>query len=106
MTNLSEEFKQKVAELYLKNKTKMEKLDPPTMESFATKTLEFIKRRKRSLFRFMILQILEYNMGLLKNYSAALEMYTPDSDEYDFTQNDCKSLVDSTKKWLTLEKMI
>lgn len=106
MTNLSEEFKQKVAELYLKNKTKMEKLDPPTMESFATKTLELIKKEKTKSSSLHDLQILEYNMGLLKNYSTALDMYTPDSDEYAFTQNDCKNLVDSTKKWLTLEKLI
>jgi hypothetical protein len=106
VTNLSEEFKQKVAELYLKNKMKLEKLDPPAMESFASKTLDLIKREKTKSSSLHDLQILEYNMGLLKNYSAALDMYTPDTDEYDFTQNDCKNLINSTKKWLTLEQLI
>lgn len=106
MTNLSEEFKQKFAELYSKNKIKLETLDPPAMESFATKTLDLIKKEKTKSSLLHDLQILEYNMGLLKNYSAALDMYTPDTDEYDFTQNDCKNLVTSTKKWLTLEKLI
>ena len=106
MTNLSEEFKQKVAELYLKNKMKLEKLDPTAMESFATKTLDLIKKEKTKSSSLHDLQILEYNMGLLKNYSGALDMYSPDTDEYDFTQNDCKNLINSTKKWLTLEKLI
>lgn len=106
MTALSEEFMKKVAELYVTNRAKLEKLEPPTMESFATKVLELIKKEKKHASSLHDLQILEYNMLNLKNYSAALDMYSPDTDEYDFTQNDCKNLINSTKKWLTLEKQI
>ena len=106
MTSLSAEFMKKVAELYKNSRTKLEKLDAPAMESFATKVLELIKKEKKNASSLHDLQILEYNMGLLKNYSAALDTYKPDTDEYDFTQNDCKNLIDSTRKWLTLEKQI
>ena len=76
------------------------------MESFAGKVLELIKKEKKHASSLHDLQILEYNMANLKNYAAALDTYKPDTDEYDFTKNDCKNLIDSTKKWLTLEKQI
>ncbi|MCW4016036.1 MAG: hypothetical protein NWF06_06685 [Candidatus Bathyarchaeota archaeon] len=106
MTGLSEDFMKKVAELYIKNRAKLEKLDPPAMQSFADKTLELIQKEKTKSSSLHDLQILKYNMGLLKNYSTALDTYSPDTDEYDFTQNDCKNLIESTKKWLTLERLI
>lgn len=106
MSTLSMDFKRKVAELYLENRTKLEKLDPNSMEFFASEILEMVNKEKKRPDALHDLEILEYNMGLLKNYSAALKGYTPETDEYDFTSNDCKNLMDSTKKWLTLEGLI
>lgn len=106
MTSLSEEFMKKVAELYKTKRTKLENLDPQTMEKFADKVLELTHKEKKHSSALHDLQILEYNMGNLKNYSVALGEYKEDTDEYDFTQNDCKNLIDSTKKWLTLEKRL
>ena len=106
MTTLSAEFKRKIADLYQKNRTKLENLDATTMNDFATKLLKMVNEEKKSSDALHDLQILEYNMGLLKNYSAALKGYEPETDEYDFTRNDCKNVVDSTKKWLKLEGLI
>jgi hypothetical protein len=103
---LSIDFKRKVADLYLENREKLEKLDAATMESFASQILEMINKEKKQTDALHDLEILEYNMGLLKNYSSALKGYEPETDEYDFTQNDCKNLMESTKKWLKLEGLI
>ena len=103
---LSLEFKKRVADIYQKNIVKLQKLDPSTMETFATEIIEIIDKEKKRLDAIHDLEILEYNMKLLKKYSASLKQYTPDTDEYDFTQNDCKNLVDSTKKWLKLEGLL
>jgi len=100
------DFKRKVADIYLEQRTKLEKLDPTTMESFATEILEIINKEKKKSDALHDLEILEDNMGLLKNYSVALKQYAPETDEYDFTLNDCKNLINSTKKWLTLEGQI
>ncbi len=106
MGNLSVDFKRKVADLYIDNREKLEKLEATTMESFATKIIEMINIEKTKINALHDLEILDYNMGLLKNYSTALKGYEPETDEYDFTQNDCKNLIDSTKKWLKLEGLI
>lgn len=106
MTTLSIEFKRKVADLYQKNRNTLEKLDPAAMESFATQTLEHVINEKKTSDAHHDLNILEFNMGLLKNYSSALKKFEPETDEYDFTRNDCKNLIDSTKRWLTLERLI
>ena len=106
MTTLSEEFMKTVAQLYKKYRAKLENLDAQAMEKFADKVLELIKKEKKHSSVLHDLQILEYNMGKLKNYSVALETYSPDTDEYDFTQNDCKNLIESTKKWLIQEKQL
>lgn len=103
---LSLEFKKRVAEIYQKNITELEKLDPTTMETFAIEIIETIDNEKKKSEAIHDLEILEYNMKLLKKYSAALKQYTQDTDEYDFTQNDCKNLVDSTKRWLKLERLL
>lgn len=100
------DFKRKVADIYIEQRTKLEKLDPTTMESFATEILEIINKEKKKSDALHDLEILEDNMGLLKNYSVALKQYAPETDEYDFTLNDCKNLINSTKKWLTLEGQI
>jgi hypothetical protein len=106
LTTLSTEFKRKVADLYLENREKLENLDPAAMEGFAAELLKMVNDEKTKSDALHDLEILEYNMGLLKNYATALKGYKPETDEYDFTRNDCKNLVDSTKKWLTLERLI
>lgn len=103
---LSLEFKKRVAEIYQKNITELEKLDPTTMETFAIEIIENIDNEKKKSEAIHDLEILEYNMKLLKKYSAALKKYAQDTDEYDFTQNDCKNLVESTKRWLKLERLL
>jgi len=106
MGNLSFDFKRNVADLYIDNREKLEKLEATTMELFAAQIIEMINNEKKKTNALHDLEILDYNMGLLKNYSTALKGYEPETDEYDFTQNDCKNLIDSTKKWLKLEGLI
>lgn len=106
MVTLSIDFKKKVADFYIENSEKLEKLDPKKMSYFARKMLELIKKEKTESEALHDLELLEYNMRLLKNYSAALIKYEPDTDEYDFTRNDCKKIINSTKNWLTLEGLI
>jgi hypothetical protein len=106
LTTLSDEFKKKVADRYLENREKLENYDPVAMEDFATELLKMVNEEKKKSDALHDLELLEYNMGLLKNYSVALKGYKPETDEYDFTRNDCKNLVDSTKKWLKLEGLI
>jgi hypothetical protein len=106
MGTLSMDFKKKVADRFIQDRTKLEKLDPKAMESFASQILELINKEKKKTDALHDLEILEYNMKQLKNYSTALKGYEPDTDEYDFTQNDCKNVINSTKKWLKLEGLI
>jgi hypothetical protein len=106
MTTLSDEFKRKVADLYLKKRTKLEEYDPESMETFASQLLEMVAEEKEKSDAIHDLELLEYNMKMLQNYASKLKGYKPDTDEYDFTRNDCKNLVDSTKKWLKMEKLI
>ena len=67
------------------------------MEIFASDVLEMVKNEKKKTTAIHDLEILEYNMGKLKNFSAALKQYKPETDEYDLTRNDCKNIIDSTK---------
>jgi hypothetical protein len=106
MVTLPIEFKRKVADLYLENRKKLEELDPNTMESFASKLLVMISEEKKKSKSLHDLGILEYNMKILQNYAAKLKEYKPETDEYDFTRNDCKNTMDSTKKWLKLEGLL
>jgi hypothetical protein len=106
MTTLSEDFKRTVADLFSKNIKDLDNYDPQTMESFATNVLKTINKEKKKSSALHDLEILEYNMSILKTYASKLKEYKPDTDEYDFTRNDCKNLVDSTKKWLNLEGLL
>ena len=106
MGTLSMDFKRKVAEIYLEKRAQLEKLDPNAMESFAIEILETINKEKTKSDALHDLEILDYNMKLLKNYSAALKQYEPETNEYDFTQNDCKNVINSTKRWLKLEGLL
>jgi hypothetical protein len=67
------------------------------MESFASQILEMVKKEKKKTYALHDLEILEYNIGLLKNYSTTLKGYAPETDEYDCTSNDCKNLLESKK---------
>jgi hypothetical protein len=91
---------------YLEGKDKLEKFDISAMENFASKALLLIEEEKRTSNAKHDLEILEYNMNLLKMYATKIQGYEPDTDEYDFALNDCKNLIKSTKKWLELEKLI
>ncbi len=106
MTTLSDKFKKQVANLYLKKKTKLEEYNPEVMASFASEFLAIIGEEKKKSETLHDLEILEYNMKLLQSYASKLKEYKPDTDEYDFTKNDCKNTIDSTKKWLKLEGLI
>lgn len=106
MPTLSMDFKRKVAEIYLKGKIELEKFDPKAMEAFSKKILEMINKEKNNSKALHDLEILGYNMKLLQNYSVALMKYKAGTDEFDFTQNDCKNIIDSTKKWLKLEGLL
>jgi hypothetical protein len=106
MTTLSDGFKRKVADLYLKKKTKLEEYKPEIMESFASELLEMVSEEKKKSKALHDLEIIEYNMKMLQNYASKLKEYKLDTDEYNFTRNDCKNTIDSTKKWLRLEGLI
>jgi hypothetical protein len=106
MTTLSDKFIRKVADLYIKKRAKLEQYDPESMETFASQLLEMIVEEKEESKNLHDLQLLEYNMKMLQSYALKLKEYELDTDEYDFTHNDCKNLVDSTKKWLKMERLI
>ena len=106
MTTLPIEFKRKVAELYLGNRTKLEKLDPDTMESFASEILTLIQEEKDQILAKHDLEVLESSMKILKNQAVKLKGFEPETDAYDFTLNDCKNLVESTKRWLKMEGLL
>jgi hypothetical protein len=44
---LSNEFKKKVADLYLKRREKLEEIDPDTLESFASEVLAMIEEETK-----------------------------------------------------------
>ena len=106
MPTLSMDFKRKAAEIYQKGKNELEKFDPKAMEAFSIEILEMSNEEKNNSKALHDLEILEYNMKLLQNYSVALMKYKSGTDEFDFTQNDCKNIIDSTKKWLKLEGLL
>lgn len=106
MDNLSEEFKKKIANLYSKRKQKLDEIDPEALESFASEVLDAIKQEKEKTPSSHDLEVLEQSMKHLKQDSATLRKLKPNTDDYDFTRNDCKSLINSTKRWLKIEKLI
>ncbi|MCW4034141.1 MAG: hypothetical protein NWF03_02115 [Candidatus Bathyarchaeota archaeon] len=106
MSTLDTKFKRTIADLFNENKMALEEQDAEITESFARQVLALIAKEKKKTGSLHDLELLEYNMGLLKNFSRALQNYELDTDEYDFTKNDCKNLIASTKKWLTLEGLV
>jgi hypothetical protein len=104
---LSNEFKKKVADLYLKRREKLEEIDPDTLESFASEVLAMIEEEtKRVSQPSHDMEVLRQSMTHLKQDSALLKDYQPNTDDYDFTRNDCKNLLNSTKRWLKMEGLI
>jgi len=106
MDNLSEEFKKKIANLYSKKRQKLDEIDPQALELFASEVLDAIKQEKERTRSSHDLEVLEQSMKHLKQDSATLRKLKPNTDDYDFTHNDCKSLINSTKRWLRIEKLI
>ena len=54
------------------------------MESFATEILEIVNKERKKSDALHDLEILDYNIKLLNNYSAPLKQYEPETDEFDF----------------------
>jgi hypothetical protein len=106
MDDLPIELKREIADLYLKNRKKLEDVDATASESFALKVLEIIGRVKDQ-FKFPHdLEVLKQSMEHLKNDCSTLKRLTQGSDDYDFARNDCKSLINSVKRWLTIEGLM
>ena len=106
MDDLPIELKREIADLYLKNKKKLEDVDATALDSFASKVLEIIGRMKGQFKLPHDLEVLKESMEHLKNDSSTLKRFTPGSDDYDFARNDCKSLINSVKRWLTMEGLV
>jgi len=106
MATLPIEFKKKIAELYLKNRQRLDEFDPDALESFASEVLEIIDGEKEKAQSSHDLEVLEQSMKHLKQDSTLLKNYKPKTDDYDFTRNDCKNLLNSTKRWLKTEGLI
>ena len=106
MDDLPIELKREIADLYLMNRKKLEDVDAAASESFASKVLEIIGRVEGQLKFPHDLEVLKQSMEHLKNDSSTLEKLTPGSDDYDFARNDCKNLIYSVERWLTIERLI
>lgn len=106
MAALSMEFKKKIADLYSKNRQILEELNPDALETFASNVLEMIGDEKKRAEISHDTEVLEQSMRHLKNDSALLRNYEPNTDDYDFTRNDCKNLITSTRIWLQTDGLI
>ena len=99
-------LKREIADLYLKNSKKLDAVDAGALQSFALKVLEIISRMNSSFQLSHDLEVLKESMTHLKNDSLKLQKAKPNSDDYDFARNDCKSLLNSVKRWLKLEGLL
>lgn len=106
MQSLSMDLKGKIAAEYSENKEKLEALSSDALEAFATKLLEMIEHEKETALASHDLKVLEESMQHLKRDATTLGTVKPGSDDYDFAINDCKNLINSTRKWLKLEGLI
>ncbi len=96
------ELKKKIAGLYLENRKKLEELDPNSLASFATQLIEMIEREEEKSQHSHDLEVLKESMNHLKRDSTLLKNSKPATDEYDFARNDCKTVINATKKWLNM----
>ena len=103
MQGQSMDLKGKIAAEYAAKREKLEALRPDALEAFATKLLEMIEREKETTLASHDLTVLKESMQHLKRDATTLRTAEPGTDDYDFALNDCKSLINSMRKWLKLE---
>jgi hypothetical protein len=96
------ELKKKIAGLYLENRKNLEELEPNSLASFATQIIEMINREEEKSQHSHDLDVLKESMNHLKRDSILFKNSKPATDEYDFARNDCKTMMDATKKWLKI----
>jgi len=106
MSGVSYFLKRKIANLYTENEKKLNQLDPEALTSFASELLKLIREEKEKAGSLHDLDVLEGSMKHLKKDSEELKKSKPGTDDYEFAANDCKNLVNSTKKWLKMENLI
>lgn len=104
--SFSSELKQKIASLFKRESKTLEDLDPAALESFASELLKMIEQEKGEDRFSHDLQVLENSMKHLKKDAGILRVSAPGTDNHDFARNDCRGLIESTRKWLELEGLI
>ena len=106
MSTLSVDLKRKIANLYVQNRQELDKSNLAAMESFASELVKLIDDEKEKSYASHDLEVLGQSMKHLKDDLERLKSYKPGTDDYDFTFNDCKNLITSTKRWLKMEGLI
>ncbi len=106
MSGVSSDLKRKIAHLYTANENALNQLDPTALTAFALELLKLIRQEKVKAGSSHDLEVLEGSISHLKNDSEKLKASKPGSDDYDFAANDCRKVIDSTKKWLKMEGLI
>ncbi len=106
MDDLPTRLKREIADLYLKNRMKLDAVDAAALELFASTVLEIISRTESTLQISHDLDVLKESMKHLKNDALRLKESKPNSDDYDFAHNDCKNLMNSVKRWLRTEDLL
>lgn len=106
MSGVSFDLKRKIANLYTENENKLNQLDPKALRMFASELLELIRQEKEKSGSSHDLEVLEGSIRHLKSDSEELKKSKPGSDDYDFAANDCRKVINSTKKWLKMENLI
>lgn len=106
MSGVSFDLKRKIANLYTENENTLNQLDPKALTMFASELLELIRQEKEKAGSSHDLEVLEGSIRHLKNDSEKLKKSKPGSDDYDFAANDCRKVINSTKKWLKMENLI
>ncbi len=89
--------------LYLESKKQLDDLDPTTLMLFASRALNSIRAEKLKTKASHDLDILEVAMKHLEEDAGRLKSSSFGTDEYDFARNDCKQLMNSTRRWLNEE---
>ncbi len=106
MDDLPTRLKREIADLYLKNRMKLDAVDAAALELFASTVLEIISRTESTPQISHDLDVLKESMKHLKNDALRLKESKPNSDDYDFAHNDCKNLMNSVKRWLRTEDLL
>ena len=106
MPGVSFDLKRKIANLYTANENTLNQLDPKALTMFASELLELIRQEQEKAGASHDLEVLEGSIRHLKNDSEKLKKSKPESGDYDFAANDCRKVINSTKKWLKMENLI